>query len=80
MILSWDKHDSDIPKLTENILPNSNNIQMKFLTKILSFVHKTNCVQSLRSAGWSWSAVREKHCYLTGGWRLELEGCERDSL
>jgi len=25
------------------------------------------------SAGWSWSSVREKHCYLAGGWRLELE-------
>jgi len=24
--------------------------------------------------------VREKHCYLTGGWRLELEWCERKIL
>ena len=26
------------------------------------------------SAGWSWSGVREKHYYLAGGWRLELDG------
>jgi len=30
--------------------------------------------------GWSWSAVREKYCYLAGGWRLELEECERGIL
>jgi len=40
--------------------------------------------KSLRSArwswSWSWSDVREKHCYLAGGWRLELEGCEREIL
>ena len=35
---------------------------------------------SPRSAGWSWSCVREKHCCLTGGWRLELELCEREIL
>ena len=23
--------------------------------------------------GWSWSGVREKYCYLTGGWWLELK-------
>ena len=34
----------------------------------------------LRSAGWSWSGVREKHCYLAGGWRLELEERERETL
>jgi len=35
---------------------------------------------SLRSAGGSWSGVRDKHCYLTGGWRLELERCEKEKL
>ena len=30
--------------------------------------------------GWSWSGVREKYCYLPGGWRLELEWCERKIL
>jgi len=37
-------------------------------------------LQSPRSAGWSWSGVREKHYYLAGGWRLELERCERKIL
>jgi len=32
------------------------------------------------SAGWSWSGVREKYYYLAGGWRLELEWCEREIL
>ena len=36
--------------------------------------------QSLRSAAWSWSRVREKHYYLVGGQRLELERCEREKL
>ena len=40
----------------------------------------TNNYHSLRSAGWSWSAVRDKYCYLAGGWRLELEWCERELL
>ena len=35
-------------------------------------------VRQAEAGGWSWSAVREKHCYLAGGWRLELEGCERE--
>ena len=35
---------------------------------------------SLRSAAWSWSGVREKYCYLAGGWRLELERCESRKL
>ena len=32
------------------------------------------------SGGWSWNCVKEKYCYLAGGWKLELEGYERDSL
>ena len=36
--------------------------------------------ESLRSAGWSWNDVREKHCYLAGGWKMELERCEREIL
>ena len=27
-----------------------------------------------------WSGVREKHCWLAGGWRLLLEWCERKTL
>ena len=37
----------------------------------------------VRQAGagdWSWSGVREKYCYLAGGWRLVLEECEREIL
>jgi len=30
-------------------------------------------VRQAGAGGWSWSSVREKHCYLAGGWRLELE-------
>ena len=37
-------------------------------------------VRQAEARGWSWSGVREKHCYLAGGWRLELEGCERETL
>jgi len=40
----------------------------------------THCVRQAGAGGWSWSAVREKHCYLAGGWRLELEECEREIL
>ena len=40
-----------------------------------AYIH---CVRQAGAVGWSWSAVREKHCYLAGGWRLEV--CERDSL
>ena len=25
------------------------------------------------AGGWCWSGVREKHCWLAGGWRLQLE-------
>ena len=28
----------------------------------------TNCVRQAGAGGWSWSVVREKHCYLAGGW------------
>jgi len=37
-------------------------------------------VDSAGAGGWSWNCVREKHCYLAGGWRLELERCEREIL
>jgi len=33
----------------------------------------SHCVRQAGAGGWSWSAVREKYCYLVGGWRLELE-------
>ena len=39
-----------------------------------------NRVWQAGAGGWSWSGVREKHCYLAGGWRLELEWCERELL
>jgi len=37
-------------------------------------------IRQAGARGWSWSGVREKHCYLAGGWRLELEWCERELL
>ena len=46
-------------------------------------IYKHYCIHRVRQAGaggWSWSGVREKHCYLAGGWRLELEWCERELL
>ena len=32
------------------------------------------------AGGWSWSGMREKYCYLAGGWRLVLEEHEREIL
>ena len=37
-------------------------------------------VRQAGAGGWSWSGVREKHCYLTGVWRLVLEQCERNTV
>jgi len=34
----------------------------------------------LKAAAACWSGVREKHCWLAGGWRLLLEWCERKTL
>jgi len=39
-----------------------------------------HCVRQAGAGGWSWCGVREKHCYMAGGWRLELERCEREIL
>ena len=33
----------------------------------------SNSVRQAGVGGWSWSGVREKYCYLTGGWWLELK-------
>jgi len=32
------------------------------------------------AVGCCWSGVKEKHCWLAGGWRLLLEWCERKTL
>ena len=42
-----------------------------------TFEHHTLC---LAGWSWSWSCVREKNYYLSGGWMLELERCEREIL
>ena len=55
-----------------------NNIERIHLETLL--VTDDHRVRQVGAGGWSWSGVREKHCYLTGSWRLELEGYERDSL
>ena len=40
-------------------------------------------IHSVRWAGagaGGWSGVREKYCWLAGGWKLVLERCERKIL
>ena len=38
-------------------------------------------IHSVRWAGaGGWSGVREKYCWLAGGWKLVLEQCERKTL
>ena len=37
-------------------------------------------VRCAGAGGCCWSGVREKHCWLAGGWRLLLEWCERKIL
>ena len=41
------------------------------------FNHFVRCAGA---GGWCWSGVREKYCWLAGGWRLVLELCERKIL
>ena len=53
-----------------------------FTIPLITFInHKDiHCVRQAGAGGWSWSGVREKHCYLAGGWWLELEERERETL
>jgi len=39
-----------------------------------------NPVRQAEAGSWSWSGVREKHYYLAGGWRRELEEWKRGTL
>ena len=39
--------------------------------------HSVRCAGA---GGWCWSGVRERYCWLAGGWRLVLERCERKIL
>jgi len=39
---------------------------------VVALLHN-HCVRQAGAGGCSWSGVREKYCYLAGGWRLELE-------
>jgi len=39
-----------------------------------------HCVRQAGAGGWSWNSVREKYCYLAGGWRIVLERYEREIL
>ena len=43
-------------------------------------VWEKNTVGWLVAGCWCWSGVREKYCWLAGGWRLVLELCERKML
>ena len=45
----------------------------------LKSVHKHH-VRCAGAGGCCWSGVREKYCWLVGGWRLLLEWCERKTL
>ena len=43
----------------------------------------SNYIHSVRwtgTGGWCWSGVKEKYCWLAGGWRLVLERCEKKTL
>ena len=40
----------------------------------------TGLVRCAGAGGCCWSGVREKHCWLVGGWRLLMEWCERKTL
>ena len=42
-------------------------------TLIHSSIPYSHRVRQAGAGGWSWSGVREKYCYLTAGWRLEVE-------
>jgi len=44
------------------------------------FCGHTGPVRCAGAGGCCWSGVREKHCWLAGGWRLLLEWCERKTL
>ncbi|XP_039823375.1 uncharacterized protein LOC120685486 [Panicum virgatum] len=37
-------------------------------------------VRCAGTGGCCWSGVREKYCWLVGGWRLLLEWCERKTM
>ena len=39
-----------------------------------------HCVRQTGAGGWSWNSVREKYCYLAGGWRIVLERYEGEIL
>jgi len=44
---------------------------------IMTHIHSVRCTGA---GGWCWSGVREKYCWLAGGWRLVLELCKRKIL
>ena len=49
----------------------------------LSLVGTKNSIHRVRQAGtggWSWNAVRGKHCSAGWSWRLELEKREKEKL
>jgi len=39
-----------------------------------------NSVRWTGAGAGGWSGVREKYCWLAGGWKLILERCERKTL
>jgi len=56
---------------------NSKQNQVK-LTYI--FIKKNYSVRWAGAGGWCWNDVKEKYCWLAGGWRLVLERCEKKTL
>ena len=57
---------------TQILLIIQNSVQL-----VIEYIHR---VRQAGAGGWSWSCVREKYCYLAGGWRLELERCVKEIL
>ena len=51
-------------------LANFAGVHGLFVFRVDINIHR---VRQAGAEGWSWSSVREKHYYLAGGWRLELE-------
>jgi len=53
------------------------------MTNQISTTRHTHDIQSVRWAeagAGDWSGVREKYCWLAGGWKLVLERCKRKTL
>ena len=62
----------------QNWVINVYNWMTIFLEKICRC--KRHSVRWAGAGAGGWSGVREKYCWLAGGWKLVLERCERKTL